>query len=608
MEKRKKNNTEAFFKRIIQETITPPPDLTVSEWADQFRRLSSESSSEPGQWNTDRAPYQRAILDSVTDPEYEKIIIMSSAQVGKSELLLNTVGYHVDFDPAPILLMQPTVDLAKNFSKERLAPMFRDSPTLRKKVSDEKSRDSGNTVLQKTFPGGFVALVGANAPSGLASRPIKILLADEVDRFPDSAGKEGDPLTLAEKRTNNFPNRKKLIVSTPTNKGASRIEKEFENSTKEYWNLPCPSCGEYQPLVFNQIDFETESMRCKHCGYLHNEFEWKITTKGKWIATNPGAKSRGFHLNELVSPWRKWSEIIQSFQEANRNGPEALKVFVNTSLGESWEPRGEGVESEELLKRREDYGCEVPKDVVVLTAGVDVQDNRLEYEIVGWSEGKSSWGIKYGVIMGDPGQKFVWEMLDQVIFKEYTREDGQALSIMTTCVDSGGHHTETVYSYCKEREYQRVWAIKGSGNSGKSFISRPTKKNKSKAYLFTIGVDVGKDTMMSRLSVTETDQPGYCHFPSDSEAGYDREYFKGLTSEHRVIRQIGGQPAVKWEKKFSGIRNEPWDLRNYATAALEILNPVLDVLKEPLQAQQKKTAQKKVVKSKKRRRVLSKGI
>ncbi|MEC2074577.1 phage terminase large subunit family protein [Metabacillus fastidiosus] len=264
-----KNTTVLLFRDIIKETLSPPPDLTVSEWADAYRKLSSESSAEPGQWRTDRAPYQREIMDAVNDPEVEKIVIMSSAQVGKTELILNTLGYHIDFDPAPIMIMQPTVALAQSFSKERLAP------AIKHKVADAKSRDSGNTTLNKSFPGGYVALVGANAPSGLASRPIRILLADEIDRFPVSAGTEGDPLALAEKRTNNFYKRKKIFVSTPTIKGASRIEVEYELSTKERWSLACPSCSEYQPLIWEQVVFASESVACKYCGAIHNEYEWK---------------------------------------------------------------------------------------------------------------------------------------------------------------------------------------------------------------------------------------------------------------------------------------------------------------------------------------------
>lgn len=605
-----KKKTEKLFTKIAK-ILAPPPDLTVSEWADLYRRLSSESSAEPGQWRTDRAPYQRKIMDEINNPETETIVIMSSAQVGKTEIILNAIGYFIDYDPSPIMVMQPTVDMAKTFSKTRLAPMIRDTPVLKAKVSDAKSRDSGNTILEKTFPGGVVVMVGANSPASLASRPIRVLLADEVDRFPTSAGTEGDPLSLAEKRTTTFYNRKKIFVSTPTIKGVSRIEKEFENSTKEHWNLPCPSCGEYQPLTWSQIKFEYDKERrrvyhvdhvCKHCGALHTEMEWKAG-EGKWIAENPKSKAKGFHLNEFASPWKRWEEICEDFLEAKKNGIESLKVWVNTSLGEPWEEKGDRIEAEELLARREEYGCEVPNDVLVLTAGVDVQDNRLEYEIVGWGPGKESWGIKYGVIMGDPGQEFVWNSLDNVLFADYKRKDGTILKIMSTCVDSGGHHTQSVYKYCREREYNRVWAIKGIGGSGHSFIKRPNRRDQDGIWLFTIGVDVGKDLIVSRLKA-EPKQNGYCHFPLEPEKGYDEYYFKGLTAEHRVTRYKNGRPVIKWELRSSSTRNEPFDLRNYATAALEILNPNLDMIKAQLDGEY----QKPIRKVKRRRRIISKGI
>ncbi|MFP7469989.1 phage terminase large subunit family protein [Niallia taxi] len=599
--------TKQLFEKIVEGTLSPPPDLTVSQWADEYRILSSEASAEPGKWRTDRAPYQREILDAITDPKYEKIVIMSSAQVGKSEIILNGVGYHADYDPAPMLLLQPTESLAEAFSKERLAPMIRDTPVLARKVADPKTRDGGNTVLQKSFPGGYVALVGANAPSKLASRPIRILFADEVDRFPASAGTEGDPLALAEKRTNTFYNRKKIFVSTPTDEETSRIYKEFLDSTQEHYHLPCPNCLEYQPLRWGQIKFDTVTMSCKYCGFHFNEYRWKHQ-KGKWVAENPESKSRGFHLNELLSPWKKWHEIIEEYKKARKNGNETFKVWINTSLGEVWKQKGAGVKDKLLIDRRETYDCEVPNDVVVLTAGVDVQDNRLEYEIVGWGVGKESWGIKYGVIFGDPGQDFVWKELDNVLFNTYKRKDGQMLKISTTCVDSGGHHTKKVYAYCSQREINRVWAIKGKGGEGIPYIRIPKKRNDAGAYLFILGVDVGKDEIVSRLKA-ENDQNGYCHFPLEPEKGYNEDYFNGLAAEHKVKNTLkSGQTVFKWELKKSGARNEPFDLRNYASAALEIYNPNLEKLKEFYAENTElptKTPQKKV---RKKRRVVSKGI
>lgn len=609
--------TIRLFRHIVK-VVAPPPILKVSEWADEHRRLSKESSAEPGQWRTDRTPYMREPMDAVSDERIETIVLMFSAQVGKTEFLLNVKGYHIHQDPAPTMAVQPTLDMAEAFSKDRLAPMLRDTPVLRERVRT-KSRDGGNTLLYKSYPGGYIVMAGANSAASLASRPIRILLCDEIDRYPASAGDEGDPVELASKRTTTFFNRKRILVSTPTIKGASRIEEFYEESTKEQWCLPCPSCEERQPLAWPQVKFEYDkdakkctavAMACKHCGVLHSEREWK-SGEGQWIAREENAKTRGFHLNELASPWKRWATIVEEFKTAERGGPEKLKVWINTSLAESWEERGTGVDEEELLKRREQYKDEVPEDVLLLTAGVDVQDNRLEYEIVGWGAEAESWGIRYGVIMGDPGQRFVWDMLDtQVVENSFLRADGQRLQVMTTCVDSGGHYTKEVYTYCKKREANRVWAIKGKGGSGNPFIVRPKRRNDEGAWLFTIGVDVGKDTLTSRLS-RKFYGPGYCHFPIDPRTGYSEEYYPGLTSEHRVMRYVKGQPTFHWELRPSASRNEPLDCRNYATAALEIAGgvAVLDSLsrkREEESKPEKKAAAPAV--NQKKTGVLSKGI
>ncbi len=570
-----KKKTLNLFKDIMS-ILAPPPKLTVSEWADTYRKLSAESSAEPGQWKTSRAPYQKGIMDALSNKETENIVVMSSAQVGKTELINNIIGYFIDYDPSPIMLLMPTIDLAQSYSKKRLAPMIRDTPTLREKVKDAKSRDSDNTLMEKGFPGGYIALTGANSPTGLSSRPIRILLADEVDRFPASAGIEGDPLSLAEKRTKTFWNKKKFFVSTPTEKGISRIEKEFEKSSKEEWCLPCPVCGKHQPLTWAQIVFEDVTHECKYCKERSTEFEWK-KGKGKWIAECPeNIKRRGFHLNALASPWETWENIIEEFKEAKKNGPEALKTWVNTTLGESWEDNeGEGADNRELLSRREEYESEVPDQVLILTAGVDVQDDRLELEVVGWGVGKESWGIEYKVFYGDPGQDAVWNMLDQELDRTFLYENGEGLKIICTCIDSGGHYTTEVYKFCKIREARRVFAIKGIGGYGKPFINKATRNNRERAALFSIGVDAGKEVILARLKIKD-EGPHYCHFPIDAEKGYTPEYFEALTSEKRVIKYKKGIATFEWIKKNSTIRNEAFDLRNYANAAIEILNPNLE--------------------------------
>ncbi|WP_421663628.1 phage terminase large subunit family protein [Lysinibacillus telephonicus] len=561
-----------LFQGCIKENLSPPPDLTVSEWADQYRVLPSETSAEPGQWDTSRAPYQRDIMDAITDPQYEDIIIMSSAQVGKSEILLNALGYFIDMEPYPIMMLQPTEAMAKNFSKERLAPMFRACPTLRNKISNSKTRDGENTILQKSFPGGFIALAGANAPAGLASRSIRVLLADEIDRFPVSAGSEGDPLSLAEKRTTTFYNRKKVKVSTPTIKGVSRIEKEFESSTKERYHLPCPTCAHKQPLSWAQMHFETVEHACIECGSLHNQFEWK-NQEGEWIAEVPDAPKRGFHLNELLSPWRKWEEIIAAFKEAKRNGPEDLKVFVNTSLGETWQEEGEEVDENLLINRQEEYDAQVPDGVRILTAAVDVQDDRFEIEVVGWGVGKESWGIEYHVIHGDLKEQEVWNELDEYLSRTWIKRDGRAFAIACTCMDSGGHFTQEVYRFTKAREKRRIYAIKGASvKKGEHvpLIHTTSRTRLVKNLLVTLGVNDGKNRVLSNLQIRDYG-PNYCHFPKGK--GYNAQYFNGLTAERLETRYERGIPYQVWVKVRA--RNEPFDLRVYNLAALEILNPNL---------------------------------
>ena len=566
--------------------LRPPPAQTLSEWADRYRMLSAESSAEPGRWHTDKAPYQREIMDAIGDPHVRKVVIMSAAQIGKTDaFILNTIGYYMDYAPAPMLVMQPTLDMGQTFSKDRLAPMLRDTPELRDKV-DTKSRYSGNTILKKNFPGGHITIVGANSATGLASRPIKVLLADEVDRYPASAGTEGDPLSLAQKRQTTFWDKKTVMVSTPVIKGHSRIETEYNQSTREEWHVPCPACGHYQPLVWSGVKFDKDDLSapveyvCERCGVLSGEYAWKKAgQRGKFVAENPIAEARGFHLNTLASTFCGWNEIVEKFvvarEQLEQGNPEGMKVWVNTELGETWEEQGEQIEDGDLLSRRELYEAEVPDGVLVLTAGVDTQDDRFEIEVVGWGEGKESWGIRYQKIYGDMLKEQIWNDLDAFLSSRFRKKDGTALQIFACCVDSGGHHANAVYSFCKERFDRRIFAIKGKGGAEIPYIRNPSTNNRVKAPLFIIGVDAGKALLYQRLR-HGTKGPNYCHFPAAEEAGYDEQYFRGLASEKLVTRFRKGRMTTMWvlkDEKFK--RNEPLDLRNYATAALEIANPVL---------------------------------
>lgn len=563
--------------------------MTLSEWADQYRMLSAESSAEPGHWHTSKAPYQKEIMDAIGDPHVRKVVIMSAAQIGKTDaFILNTIGYYMDYAPAPILVMQPTLEMGQTFSKDRLAPMLRDTPRLSEKV-DVKSRDSGNTILKKNFPGGHITIVGANSPTGLASRPIKVLLADEVDRYPSSAGTEGDPLSLAEKRQTTFWDKKTVMVSTPVIKGHSRIETEYNQSTMEEWNVPCPVCGALQPLKWSNIKFDPNDLskeilyHCDFCGEERNEFEWKKhCDKGKFIAAHPGAKARGFHLNTLASTFCSWRDVVEKFLTAHeqlaQGNPEGMKVWTNTELGETWEEKGEQIEDTALTSRREVYEAQIPENVLILTAGVDTQDNRFAIEIVGWGVGYESWGIRYQQIYGDMDGETVWNELDEMLNTVFYKQDGTALKIMAACIDSGGHHTTQVYRFCKERTERKVWAIKGKGGYDVPYVRNPTMNNRVKTPLFIIGVDQGKATIYQRLRHA-TKGPNYCHFPINSELGYDNEYFKGLTAEKMITRFRKGRAVSEWVLKDESYkRNEPLDCRNYATAAVELLRPpILDI-------------------------------
>ncbi len=586
-EKRVDGKTVRLFHAIAK-ILSPPPELTVSEWADNYRKLSQEASAEPGQWNTNRAPYQREIMDAVNDAGVEEIIIMSSAQVGKTELILNIIGYYIDYDPSPILCLQPTLEMAQTFSKDRLAPMFRDTPVLRGKVKSVKTRDSGNTILHKVFPGGHITMAGANSAAGLASRPIKIVLMDEIDRYPASAGTEGNPIKLAEKRTTTFWNRKKIKVSTPTIKGRSQIEKEYLASSKEEWCVPCPCCGRYQPYEWGRVRFSDVTMECKFCGEHFREMEWK-ENPGKWIASAPEVKKkRGFHLNELASPWKHWEDIIADFQEANRElkdhgDAEKMKVWINTSLGETWEEKGKSADEDALLKRRERYTADLPDGVLLVTAGVDVQDNRFEVEITGWGKGYESWGILYRKIPGDLEKEETWDKLERFLDMELYFENKNSLLIACTCIDTAGHFTTQAYRFLKkmEKKQKRIFGIKGMGGEGIPLVNKVSTNNIEKVKIFLLGVDSGKEILMTRLN-TQDAGPGYCHFPLNPDRGYDETYIRGLSSEQRVIHFKDGRPVLKWVKKSSGIRNEPLDLRNYSTAAAEILRPDWDVLEKKI--------------------------
>lgn len=554
--------------------VRPPTKLTVSQWANQNLRLSAEDSAEPGQFNTDRAPFQAGIMDAVSETGIHTAIVMSSAQIGKTVILKAIVGYHVDQDPAPILIMQPTEHMAEAFSKDRLAPMIRDTPCLKHRIADPKSRDSGNSILHKRFNGGHLTMVGSNSPSSLASRPIRVVLCDEVDRYPPSAGTEGDPVNLAIKRTATFWNRRIVLTSTPTIKGVSRIEYAYLNSDQRRYYVPCPHCQHFHHLQWANVHFdathpEHAAMACPECGGLIEEkHKGGMLARGEWRAENPGVKGiAGFHINELYSPWRRWADVVTDFLAAKQS-PETLKTWINTSLGETWEEQSEKSDPSSLLSRRENYTTtRLPAGILYLTAGIDCQGDRLEMEVVGWrQDGRDSppesWGVEYQVLRGDPARIEVWNQLDALLKQEWRTEDGRVLRIQAACVDSGGHHTSQVYAFCEARKGRHIYAIKGMPGSRPIWNHKPAKSQKYRAQVWHVGGETAKDAWYARLKIQEPG-PGYCHFPM----AYDEHYFDMLTAEQVRTKYSKGRPVREWFCP-KGKRNEALDIRVYAMAAL----------------------------------------
>lgn len=595
---------------ISRRGLKPLPKTSVSEWADTYRMLSAGISAEPGRWRTSRAPYQKEIMDAFTQPGIHCVVVKSASQIGKSDIMNNVIGRFAHLDPATIMMIQPTIDMAQDYSKTRIAPMIRDTKVLSSLFYDVKAkgeavgktRDGNNTILSKIFPGGRLIMCGANSPAGLASRPVRVLLADEVDRFPDSAGGEGDPVDLAAKRMTTYWNYVMGLFSTPTFAGESRIEAEYLEGTQEEWQHECPNCHEYHLLTHrNMITDHAEhtdnqgkrhvtvhavSWRCPDCGFTFPERQMRHVPQ-KYVMQNASALKKGvrsFFVNCWASPWLPWIKVMQEWLEA-QGDPEREKVVVNTRFGETYEHKGafDGIDG--FLRRRETYDAELPDGVLILTAAVDTQDNRLEYEIVGWGENEECWGIKKGIILGAPDTAAVWKQLDEQLDREYRFRNGMGLLVARTFIDSGGHYGKEVYAYCQRHLARQRFAIKGASTPGVPIIHKYSKVKTSRGRtipLVLIGTDSGKQYVIDRLAI-DVPGPKYFHFPQDlpeNEAisellwnrGYDEIYFRGLIAEQRVPRKKNGRVVWQWENIAKDKRNEPLDLRVYNLACLHSMN------------------------------------
>jgi phage terminase large subunit GpA-like protein len=568
-------NIHPTLQRNVLLSLAPPPTLTISEWADRERYLSPESAAEPGRWSTSRAEYQRGVMDAISDPRIETVVIMKGSQVGYTEILANVCGYHIDQDPCPILVIQPSLELAETWSKDRLSPMIRDTPTLRKKVSEVKARDSDNTIRQKIFPGGRLTIIGANAPRGLAARPIRVIVADEVDGYGASAGTEGDPLKLAAKRQITFWNRKSIIGSTPVLKETSLINREWLLSDQRRFYVPCPQCDHAQVLVWSNVRWDKDAQGnhqadtahyvCEACGAVWTDVDrWDAINKGQWRAEAVSeAGIVGFHIPGFLSPWLTLEKIVREFLNS-RHDPESLKVWTNTVLGEPWE-EGESVDPGSMTNRGESYGPDdLPDGIRLLVAGVDVQSDRIEVQILGFGQGEECWAVGYDVVHGSPSEAPAWNDLDRLLLEKYTTETGRILRIRAACVDSGGHHANQVFDFCRPRRPRRIFAIKGVAGPKPIWPKRAVRGAIHKRdEVFLIGVDTAKDALYGRIRIPRPG-PGYIHFPVG--AGFDRAYFDQLTAEKVQTRKREGRPYRVWILP-SGKRNEALDTFVYALAA-----------------------------------------
>ena len=521
-------------------------------------------------------------MDAVTDEKTTEVVVMSSAQVGKSEAILNTVGYFVDYQPAPILLLQPTLEMAEAFSKDRLAPMIRDTPALRDRFGDPRARDAGNTLLHKQFPGGHITLAGSNSAASLASRPIRVVVADEIDRYPVSAGTEGDPLALAEKRTATFWNRKILKVSTPTVKDVSRIEAAFKESDQRFFYVPCPHCGEAQILKWANVHWpekapDEAAYFCALCGAKWAESERvRAIRGGSWRASAPFKGIAGFHISELYSPWSSLAKIANEFLRA-KEFPERLKTWVNTSLGEVWEEHRDAKDPALLQNRAEDYELgTAPAGALLITAGVDVQGDRLEAYTWGYGEGEEAWALDFRAFYGDPARPLVWEQLLEHLARPLAHELGAQVVPRTIAIDSGGLHTQVVYSFCRHNAARRtdfgnqqIIAVKGQSQAGKAIIGKPTAQDidlrgdriARGVQLWPVGSAAAKQLIYSRLNI-EVPGPGYVH----TTKALPEDFWNQLIAERLVTKYVRGFPSLEWQLP-KGRRNEALDCSVYAYAA-----------------------------------------
>jgi phage terminase large subunit GpA-like protein len=565
----------------------PDPKMAISEWADQYRVLTTRSSPEPGMWRTSRTPFLRDIMDALMpDAHWEKVVFMKGSQVGATECGNNWIGYVIHLAPGPMLVVQPTETMAKRNSKQRIGPLIEDSPVLRNLVRSPRSRDSGNTILAKEFLGGILVLAGANSAKQLRSMAARYLFLDEVDAYPPNVDREGEPCDLAIARTSNFRRKKIFIGSTPTIAGRSRICTFFEQSDQNFYYVPCPRCGRFITLLPEQLGWSPTrrghaSYRCQECeGEIFDHEKTQMLDQGEWRSTAMGdGITRGYHLSSYYSPvgWLSWTQIMRK-HDASLESPEKQQAFYNTVLGLPWADQGEVPDVDRLYERRESYVIgEVPEGGLVLTAGADVQMNRIEVEVVAWGRNRISWSVDFRVLEGNTNQPQVWEQLAKLLDEEFPTFYGGALRITKLAVDSG-FNTMRVYEWVRSMLAQRVMAVKGESHVP-AFVGAPNiiergpagRLIKGGVRLWPVNTSIGKEELYRCLRLAAPDlsageewPAGYCHFPN-----YSKEFFEQLCAEQLITRTLAGRTTSHWEKRRD--RNEALDARIYARAAAATL-------------------------------------
>jgi phage terminase large subunit GpA-like protein len=589
---------EALRRELLasrRRNIQPPPRLTLSQWAEEYAVLSRETSAQTGKFHA--FPYQNGIMDAITDPSVEMVTVKKSARVGYTKILDHVSGFFIHQDPSPILVVQPRVEDAEDYSVTEIAPMLRDTPVLAEIVGDLKKKDSQQKIAKRIFPNGSsISFVGANSPGGFRRITARIVMFDEVNGYPVmGAGKEGDQIKLGIKRSESFWNRKIIIGSTPTVKGESRIEKSFERSDQRHYYVPCPRCGEFQILEWGSPDTphgmkwdkdengnglpQTAHYVCRHNGCIIRDVDKPdMVAAGEWRAHKPFTGHAGFHIWAGYSLFTNaaWPNLVEEWLDV-KDDPLMRQTFINLVLGEDYEDRGDRALSESrLAARTEVWDAEVPDGVGIVTVGGDVQDDRIELETIGWGRNEESWSIDHAVFEGDPESADLWKRVDEYLKRVWRRADGRGFAVAAACIDSGGHHTQKVYEFAKARLGRRVWAIKGESARGGARspvwpTKRPSSRTKATFRPVIIGVNAAKDVIRHRLrqdpeeanGVIVSYPPGYMHFPSDR----DINYFAQLIAERSVTKVSGGQQYRVWELP-AGRANEALDIRVYGYAAL----------------------------------------